>query len=79
MKTIQINIEDNEYNELMKIGINIQNNIKEYIKNVIIQYQNTDIDVIYPNDKDYKKLEKYRKERELHPENYLSEDSIKWD
>ena len=75
MRTIHINIEDNEYNELMKIGINIQNSIKEYIKNLI----SNDIEVIYPNDKDYYKLEKYREERKNNPENYLSEDSIKAD
>ncbi len=75
MKTIQIDIEDNEYDKLMKIGINIQHSIKEYIKNLIT----SDIEIIYPNDKDYKKLEKFREEREKYPENYLSEDSIKWD
>jgi len=79
MKTIQINIEDNEYNELMKIGVNLQNSIKEYIKKIIIDYKTNDIEIIDENDKDYKKLEKYRKERELHPKNYLSENSINWD
>jgi len=71
MKTIQIDIEDNEYDKLMKIGINIQHSIKEYIKNLIT----SDIEIIYPNDKDYKKLEKFREEREKYPENYLLEDA----
>ena len=77
MKTIHLELEDNLYEEIMKQGINIQIKLKEYLQQIISCKD--DVEIIDINDKDYKKLTKYREERKLYPENYVDENSIKWD
>jgi hypothetical protein len=74
----------------MQITIDVQESVAEKVLKLlqqfgkevkIVRHENSDsldIEIIEPDDPDYAHILKARKERELHPENYVDFDEINW-
>ena len=74
----------------MQITIDVQESVAGKVLKLLQQFgkevrivrhessDSLDIGIIEPDDPDYVHIVKARKERELHPENYMDFDEIKW-
>ena len=72
---ITIDVQESVAGKVMKL-------LQQFGKEVkIVRHENSDsldIEIVKPDDPDYTLVAKARKERELHPENYLDFDEINW-
>ena len=70
---LTIDVKESALDKIMNFLSSLQSEVK-----VIDRSDTLDIEVVTPDDEDYKYILRGREERKLHPENYGRLDDINW-